>query len=94
MIPSLNEEQCRVFASKYDFSGGQIENIARHYAIGNILHGEPENVIEAISSYQKELHNWQEHQDISGVIDGIVDLETTIDSLNFYMNEAIDNLTK
>lgn len=51
MIPSLNEEQCRTLASKYDFSGGQIENIARHYAIGNILHGEPENVIEALSAY-------------------------------------------
>ena len=51
MIPSLNEEQCRTLASKYDFSGGQIENIARHYAIGNILHGEPENVIEVLSAY-------------------------------------------
>ena len=51
MIPNLNEEQCRTLASKYDFSGGQIENIARHYAIGNILHGEPENVIEALSAY-------------------------------------------
>ena len=51
MIPSLNEEQCRTLASKYEFSGGQIENIARHLTIGNILHGEPENVIEVISSY-------------------------------------------
>ena len=51
MIPSLNEEQCRTLASKYDFSGGQIENIARHYAIGNILHGEPENVIEVLTAY-------------------------------------------
>ena len=51
MIPSLNEEQCRTLASKYDFSGGQIENIARHYAIGNILHGDPENVIEVLSAY-------------------------------------------
>lgn len=51
MIPSLNEEQCRTLASKYDFSGGQIENIARHYAIGNILHGEPDSVIETLSAY-------------------------------------------
>ena len=51
MIPSLNEEQCRTLASEYDFSGGQIENIARHYAIGNILHGEPENVIEVLTAY-------------------------------------------
>lgn len=51
MIPSLNDEQCRTLASKYDFSGGQIENIARHFAIGNILHGEPKNVIESLSAY-------------------------------------------
>ena len=51
MIPSLKEEDTRFLASKYDFSGGQIENIARHYTIGNILHGESENIIEALSAY-------------------------------------------
>lgn len=51
MIPSLDEEQCRILATRYDFSGGQIENIARHYAISNILHGNSQNVIEDISSY-------------------------------------------
>ena len=51
MIPSLNEEQCRTLASKYDFSGGQIENIARHYTIGKILHSESTNVVEEISYY-------------------------------------------
>ena len=39
MIPSLSEEIAHALANKYDFSGGQIENIARHYAIDNILHG-------------------------------------------------------
>ena len=51
MIPTLKEDDSRVLASKYDFSGGQIENIARHYTIGKILHGEPTNVVEEISSY-------------------------------------------
>ena len=51
MIPNLKEKETRILATKYDFSGGQIENIARHYAIGNILHGEPENIIEELSSY-------------------------------------------
>ena len=51
MIPVLKEEETRILANKYDFSGGQIENIARHYTIGNILHGDSENVIEEISSY-------------------------------------------
>lgn len=45
-------------------------------------------------TFQKELHNWQNHPDISNVIDDIVDLESTIDSLNFYVNDAIDNLTE
>lgn len=51
MIPKLNEEQYRVLATKYDFSGGQKENIARHYTIGNILHGDSENIIEELFTY-------------------------------------------
>ena len=51
MIPTLKKDDSRILASKYDFSGGQIENIARHYTIGKILHGEPTNVVEEISSY-------------------------------------------
>lgn len=51
MIPKLSEEECRILASKYDFSGGQIENIARHYTIGRILHGDTNNMIEALSVY-------------------------------------------
>ena len=51
MIPKLNEDECRILATKYDFSGGQIENIARHYTIGNILHGDAENMIEQLSAY-------------------------------------------
>ena len=51
MIPTLKEEDSRVLASKYDFSGGQIENIARHYTIGKILHGESANVVEELSEY-------------------------------------------
>ena len=39
MIPELNEMDVQTLALKYDFSGGQIENIARHYAIDSILHG-------------------------------------------------------
>ena len=51
MIPDLDESILRVLTTKYDFSGGQIENIARHYTIGKILHGESENIIEELSSY-------------------------------------------
>ncbi len=51
MIPVLNEDDTRILANKYDFSGGQIENIARHYTIGNILHGESANIIDTLSAY-------------------------------------------
>ena len=50
MLPDLPEANLRLLAGKYDFSGGQIENIARHYAIDSILHGDAaacmENIIE------------------------------------------------
>lgn len=51
MIPALNEEDSRALASKYDFSGGQIENIARHYTISNILHGKSDNIVQELSAY-------------------------------------------
>ena len=50
MLPDLPEANLRLLAGKYDFSGGQIENIARHYAIDSILHGDAaacmENIME------------------------------------------------
>ena len=45
MIPELGELDVHTLASKYDFSGGQIENIARHFAIDTILHGNNEDVL-------------------------------------------------
>ena len=45
MIPDLCDTDVHALASKYDFSGGQIENVARHYAIDNILHGQNEDVL-------------------------------------------------
>ena len=45
MIPELSDLDIHTLASKYDFSGGQIENIARHYAIDTILHGQAEDVL-------------------------------------------------
>ena len=51
MIPSLKEEDSRTLAIKYDFSGGQIENIARHYTIGNILHGSSDDIVKELSAY-------------------------------------------
>ncbi|MBP5419551.1 MAG: ATP-binding protein [Bacteroidales bacterium] len=51
MIPTLDSDTATRLANKYDFCGGQIENIARHYTIGNILHGEPQNIVAKLSEY-------------------------------------------
>ena len=51
MLPDLADDDIRVLAEKYNFSGGQIENIARHYTICNILHGDSQNLLEEITSY-------------------------------------------
>ncbi len=65
MIPALKDDDIRTLATKYDFSGGQVENIARHYTIANILHGEPVNMIEALSSYcDSERLETQKHNKI------------------------------
>ena len=48
MIPELSELEVHTLASKYDFSGGQIENIARHYAIDTILHGTADNKLKSL----------------------------------------------
>ena len=45
MVPKLSDLDIHTLASKYDFSGGQIENIARHYAIDTILHGQSEDAL-------------------------------------------------
>ena len=51
MIPALSEDETRSLAIKYDFSGGQIENIARHYTIDSILHGATDNLLETLSRH-------------------------------------------
>ena len=48
MIHELSELDVHTLASKYDFSGGQIENIARHYAIDSILHGQSDDVLSML----------------------------------------------
>ena len=48
MIPMLSEADTKTLAEKYDFSGGQIENIARHNAINGILYGDKANSIDSL----------------------------------------------
>ena len=51
MIPSLTEDEARTLSSIYEFSGGQIENIARRNAIGTILHGDEASTLDTLIAY-------------------------------------------
>lgn len=52
MIPELTNEEVEKLASRYDFSGGQIENVARKFSINNILYGEKEdNRLESLFGF-------------------------------------------
>lgn len=51
MIPSLEDADASFLAARYDFSGGEIENIARHYTIQTILHGRPEKMVKSLTEF-------------------------------------------
>ena len=51
MIPDLSDMDAQTLAAKYDFSGGQIENIARHYTIDNILHGKEKDSLAMLINH-------------------------------------------
>jgi hypothetical protein len=51
MIPDLSDMDVQTLASRYDFSGGQIENIARHYMIDSILHDKREDALSMLISH-------------------------------------------
>ena len=44
MLPSLKSEEARSLAESYDFSGGQIENIARKQIVDSILYGHQQDI--------------------------------------------------
>lgn len=44
MLPSLSCEEARSLAESYDFSGGQIENIARKQIVDSILYGHNQDI--------------------------------------------------
>lgn len=50
MIPELSETDAKMLAERYDFSGGQIENIARKNVVDMILTGE-EMSVERLYEY-------------------------------------------
>ena len=51
MLPDLKETDIRTLAERYDFSGGQIENVARHYAIDSVLHSDAASSLEKLMTH-------------------------------------------
>ena len=51
MIPELNDSDAKTLAEHFDFSGGQIENVARKHAINSILYGQGTEVLPVLENY-------------------------------------------
>ena len=54
MLKDLSAEDALVLASRYDFSGGNIENIARKAAVGYVLSGEKATLAELVKYCDEE----------------------------------------
>lgn len=54
MLPALSEADAKMLATRYDFSGGQIENIARKQAVEEILTGTPTNINRLVELCNEE----------------------------------------
>ncbi|MBO7264099.1 MAG: ATP-binding protein [Alistipes sp.] len=64
MIAGLTPEDATTLASKYDFSGGQIENIARKSVVGRIISGEDISLNSLIAHCDTELIGNSVHRKI------------------------------
>ena len=51
MIPELSDADATTLAEHFDFSGGQIENIARKHAINSILYGNDAEMLPILEDY-------------------------------------------
>ena len=51
MIPELSDTDATTLAEHFDFSGGQIENVARKHAINSILYGNDTEMLPILEEY-------------------------------------------
>lgn len=61
MIPSLDESVVNMVAQKYDFSGGEIENIARKYSVEYVLTGKHADIETLTEICDNEQLNKDKH---------------------------------
>ena len=65
MLPSLSDDEALQLATKYDFTGGQIENITRKQAVEEILTGRTTNISRLVEFCDEEhLEKQQAHKRI------------------------------
>jgi hypothetical protein len=57
IIPELSTEDAALLANRFDFSGGQIENIARKRTVESIIRGTPPGIEGLLLMCQEELLN-------------------------------------
>jgi hypothetical protein len=53
-LPGLTEEDARILSGRFDFSGGQIENVARKVTVAGLLHGKEPAIGELVSYCEEE----------------------------------------
>jgi hypothetical protein len=61
-IPSIPVDQCEVLANRFDFSGGQIDNIARKAEIDEILNGSKPDLKRLIGFCEAEVITGKDRQ--------------------------------
>ena len=54
MLDGLSDEDALTLASRYDFSGGNIENVARKATVGYVLTGQKASLEELLSYCDEE----------------------------------------
>ena len=54
MMPMLSDDAATMLAAKYDFSGGQIENVARKCDVESVLHGDEAVTEEVVNRFCSE----------------------------------------
>ena len=54
MLPTLSPEECAALASSYEFSGGEIENVARKSEIESVIHGDSNVGLAALKAFCDE----------------------------------------
>lgn len=66
MIPELSESDTSQLASTFDFSGGQIENIARKITVDSILYGNEVSLDSVRNLCEEENINKQNNRFVVG----------------------------